>query len=92
MKTRSLVLAFAAGLAGGLLSQALAMKPALADSQATPREVRAQSFVLVNDAGSVLGKFSVDSSKLPSIRLFDPRGREIWSAEGPVVVRASTGR
>jgi len=92
MKIRNLVLAFAAGLAGGLLSQAMATKPVLAQSQAPPpREIRAQSFVLVNESGSVLGKFTVDGSTKPAIRLFDTKGREIWSAEGPTM-RVASGR
>jgi hypothetical protein len=92
MKMRNLVVAFAAGLMGGLLSQAIATKPVLAESPAAPpREIRAQSFVLVNESGSVLGKFTVDSGGRPAIRLFDAKGREVWSAEGPVI-RAATGR
>jgi len=92
MKIPGLVLAFAAGVMGGLLSQAIATKPVLAESQAPPpREIRAQSFVLVDEAGSVLGKFSVDGVGRPALRLFDSRGREIWSAEGPIL-RAATGR
>ncbi|HKO04075.1 MAG TPA: hypothetical protein VJW51_04975 [Candidatus Acidoferrales bacterium] len=92
MKLPSLALAFAAGLAGGLLSQGIATKPVLAESPApTPKEVRAQSFVLVNEAGSVLGKFSLDGGGRPAIRLFDSKGREIWSVEGPVL-RVATGR
>jgi hypothetical protein len=90
MKKRNLFLAFAAGLMGGLLGQAIATKPVLAESQA-PREIRAQGFVLVNESGSVLGKFTVDSGGRPAIRLFDTKGREVWSAEGPVI-RAATGR
>jgi hypothetical protein len=90
MKKRNLFLAFAAGLMGGLLGQAIATKSVLAESQA-PREIRAQGFVLVNESGSVLGKFTVDSGGRPAIRLFDTKGREVWSAEGPVI-RAATGR
>jgi hypothetical protein len=92
MKKLNLALALASGLVGGLVSHYLIPQTVEAQSPAPPaKEIRAQSFVLVNESGSVLGKFTVDGGGKPAIRLFDARGREVWSAEGPAM-RASTGR
>ena len=92
MKIRNLVLAFAAGLMGGFLSQAMVTKLVLAESQPPPAaEIRARSFLLVNDKGVVLGTFSAERGGKPAIRLFDAAGHEIWSAEGPSA-RPATSR
>jgi len=56
-----------------------------------PAEVRARSFLLVNENGQIVGRLCAESDGRPAIRLFDPSGREIWSAEGPLL-RAATGR
>jgi hypothetical protein len=88
MKSLPLVLAIATGLLGGVVSHYVWPQPVHAQSQATaPKEVRAQSFVLVNDKGEVQGVFSFDESQAgrPTIKLFDGNGREIWSAGGPQV-------
>lgn len=93
MKKLNLALALASGLVGGLISNYLAPRTVEAQSPAPPvKEIRAQSFVLVNEGGTVLGKFAVDGAGRPAIRLFDAKGREVWIAEGPAVMRASTGR
>ncbi|HXZ18948.1 MAG TPA: hypothetical protein VEG63_03310 [Candidatus Acidoferrales bacterium] len=92
MKKLNLALALAAGFVGGAVSHYLAAVPVRADAPPpTPAEIRARSFLLVNEQGSVLGKFIVDRTGRPSIRLFDPSGREVWSAEGPSI-RTAVGR
>jgi len=91
MKKLNLALALATGFLGGAVSHYLAPAPVRADSPSAPAEVRARSFLLVNEQGSVLGKFTVDRSGRPSIRLFDSSGREVWSAEGPSM-RSAAGR
>ncbi len=92
MKKLNLALALASGLVGGVVSHYLAPQTVEAQSPAAPAaEVRARSFVLVNDKGEVVGRFSAEPGSRPAIRLFDATGREIWSAEGPVL-RAATGR
>ena len=84
MKQLNLTLAFAAGLIGGVLSHYVWAQPVQAQSQ-TPKEIRAQSFVLEDADGKRLGMFSVQARRPSgreasgSIRLFDDRGREIWS-------------
>jgi hypothetical protein len=63
-----------------------------------PKDVRAQRFTLVTEDGRVLGVFGSDqpldagnnparrpsasANALPTIKLFDPSGKEIWSAGG----------
>lgn len=92
MKKLNLALALAAGFVGGALSHSLAVPSVHAQSPAAPAtEVRARSFLLVNDKGQVVGKFSAESNGKPAIRLFDASGREIWSAEAPGT-RPATGR
>lgn len=85
----TLALALLAGFAGGALSHYIA--PAVVHAQTQPpKEIRAQSFILVAPDGAILGTFSNDShtrldGKLtanPMIKLFDEKGREIWSAGG----------
>jgi hypothetical protein len=65
----TLILAFAAGLLGGVLSRWITPTPVLAQAQATPpasstpvpKEIRAQRFTLVGEDGAVLGTFGNDS-------------------------------
>ena len=91
MNKRNIVLSFAAGLLGGAMSHYLSPQLVHAQSRA-PKEIRAESFLLVNEQGAVLGTLS-DESGRPSLKLFDERGREIWSAGGKIGVRAaSVGR
>ena len=91
MNKRNVVLSFAAGLLGGGISHYLSPQLVQAQSQA-PKELRAESFVLVNEKGTILGTLS-DEAGRPSLKLFDDRGREIWSAGGKIGVRtASAGR
>jgi hypothetical protein len=92
MKKLNLALAIAAGFAGGVLSHSLTAPAVHAQAPApAAAEVRARSFLLVNEKGQVVGKFAAESGGRPAIRLFDATGREIWSAEGPIV-RGATGR
>jgi hypothetical protein len=91
MNKRTVVLSFAAGLLGGAISHYLSPQSVHAQSQAL-RELRAERFILVNEKGTVLGTLS-DEEGRPSFKLFDERGREIWSAGGKIGVRtAALGR
>jgi hypothetical protein len=93
MKKLNLALALAAGFVGGALSHYLAPTPVRAETlPPVPSEVRARSFLLVNDRGGVIGTFTADSSGRPAIRLFDSSGREVWRAEGAILRAAATGR
>jgi hypothetical protein len=91
MKRVHLALALAAGFVGGALSHYLAPPAVQAETPVAPTELRARSFLLVNEKGSVRGTFALDGSGRPALRLFDANGREVWSAEGPAI-RAATGR
>ena len=90
MNTLIILGAFAAGLVGGLASRFILPEPVQAQSTA-PKEIRAQSFILEDVNGQMIGSFS--SNPVPvfesvngspaSIRLFDRQGREVWRAGGP---------
>ena len=79
MNKTNLILALGAGLMGGALSHYV-LSPLPVQAQAPPPQViRAQSFLLVDQAGEVAGRFAVDPSGTPSITLLD-HGTVIWSA------------
>jgi len=74
-----LTLAVLAGFVGGVLSQYIS--PALVHAQAqSPKEIRAQSFVLVNENDRVFGLIGLDPQGQPIIKLKDQRGRIVWSS------------
>jgi hypothetical protein len=83
----SVALALVAGLLGGLLTRYIAPPVALAQDQ-TPitKEIRAQSFTLVDQSDHTVGTFTVEERTMPSrptrIVLRDANGREMWSAGG----------
>jgi hypothetical protein len=90
---KTVALALAAGLVGGMLTRYIAPPAAYAQNQAqgtAPVEIRAQSFVLVDQADRTVGAFSAVAGPLgplgrpifPHIVLRDFNGREIWSAGG----------
>jgi hypothetical protein len=77
----NLGLSLAAGLLGGILSHYAAPVLVHAQTQTTPpKEIRAQRFVLVNDAGVPEGEFGIDKDGNASIQLLDKDGRVVWSA------------
>jgi hypothetical protein len=84
---KNVVLALLAGLLGGLFTRYIAPPSAYAQNQAPiTRELRAQSFTLVDRANQTAGTFTVEPASSPSrmrIVLRDSSGREIWSAGGP---------
>jgi len=86
-RTLTLALALGAGLFGGMLSRNVTPATVLAQGQpATPKDIRAQRFTLVNERGIVLGVFGLDSSKEgsnPALRLFDESGHEVFRAGPP---------
>ena len=83
MKKLNLTLALAAGLLGGILSHYAVVTPIAHAQMQTlaPKEIQAQSFVLVDERGEISGVFAFDDQGRPIIRLFH-EGREIWSAGG----------
>jgi hypothetical protein len=77
----NLSLALAAGLFGGCLSRFLTPFPVLAQTE-TPKEMRAQSLVLVDEKNHVVWtlKPTESTGPTPAVVLLDWRGREIWRA------------
>ncbi|PYT26220.1 MAG: hypothetical protein DMG57_22360 [Acidobacteria bacterium] len=83
-------LALATGLLGGVLSRYLIPTPVFAQAQApAPREIRAQSFVLVNKQGAPLGLMGFDSDGVPVITLLDENRRTIWSSKATLLLQSS---
>jgi len=78
---RNLALSIAAGLLGGILSSYVAPQMVHAQSQ-PPTEIRAQSFVLVNQDGVAFGTFSFDQHGRPQIVLRDQAGHNVWAVDG----------
>ena len=69
-----LVLAITAGFLGGALSHYIS------PLARTPKELRAQSFVLVNDEGNPVSTFAFEGSKAEGtsgVKVIDQNGREI---------------
>jgi hypothetical protein len=82
-------LALAAGLLGGALSRYLTPTTVLAQAQApASKEIRAQSFVLVNKQGIPLGRIGFDSDGVPNITLVDMDGRTIWSTKATLLMQS----
>lgn len=109
-RTFSVALALTAGLLGGLLTRYIAPSAAFAQVQAPPslvpavpnnrpiaKEIRAQSFTLVDEADHTVGTFTVeppspfrrDSKVGARIVLRDSTGREIWRAGGSAILPLS---
>ena len=87
MNIRPVVVSLAAGLLGGAISHYVSPQLVHAQSEAL-KELRAKSFVLVNEKGTILGTLT-DEGGRPSLKLYDERGQEIWSAGGKIGVRAA---
>jgi hypothetical protein len=93
MKSNSnLVLALGAGLLGGLVSRYEAPVPVFAQTRPAPapepREIRAQSFVLTDDQGEIVGTFKASAPRLkelPTVVLLDRWGRETWRGKGAFI-------
>lgn len=77
MKKLNLGLSIAAGLLGGIFSHYVWTQPVEAQNQApAPKELRAQSFVVVNDKGEIQAVLTFGKPK------DDSKGREIFTAGG----------
>jgi hypothetical protein len=95
----TLTLALAGGFVGSALFHGLTLVSvhAQAPNAAPPKEIRAQSFVLVDDSNKALGRFATRYPASPSserygfgyIQLFDSSGNELFTAGGMRVRPAS---
>jgi hypothetical protein len=98
-KTLTIALALFAGLLGGLITRYIAPPAAFAQNQApVTKEIRAQSFTLVDSSDRVVGVFTAEPTARGAnlylggpvrIVLRDAHGREIWSAGGSGIRPAS---
>jgi hypothetical protein len=93
----SVALALAAGLLGGLLTRYVAPPAAFAQNQASvSKEIRAQSFTLVDSSDRVVGTFTSESAgpppppPPPGVVPPPPRRSPAWRTR--IVLRDSTGR
>ena len=78
----NLALALAAGLAGGILTRYIAPQPVLAQPQQAPtKEIRAQTFTLVDPADRTVGTFSVEDG--PMAVAVGPDGKTTYIQRGP---------
>ena len=79
-----LVLALIVGFAGGMLSRYLAPPQVLAQVHTpSPKEIRAQSFVVVDATGTVVGTFTAGNPQTPlgvgpAVVFVDASGHIIW--------------
>src|SRR5215467_8603190 len=83
------VIGLVSGLAGGILAHWTVVSSVHAQNPTpTPKEIRAQSFTLVDSADRPAGTFTVESGLggappgTARIVLRDARGRVIWTAGG----------
>ena len=81
----SALIALAGGLAGGGMSRFISPAPAFAQAS-SPRQLRAQRFVLVDENNNLVGTFTASPRSLkpgeqsPTVVLLDSKNREIWRA------------
>jgi hypothetical protein len=76
MNTKCFVtLALAAGFIGGLTSRYCGPTPVYAQSPASPPEIRAQKFVLVDENGVAREVFGIEKNGAPEIEITDSKGR-----------------
>ena len=80
-----LILSVAAGLTGGIVSRYVTPAPVQAQAQTpVPKEISAQSFVLVDEKSNIVGTFKPSASQPgqpPTIVLLDRNGHEVWRAD-----------
>jgi hypothetical protein len=84
----NVILALAAGLAGGVASRFLTPTPAFAQAS-IPKEIKAQKFVIVNSEGKALGVFGFDRDGTPMVKLTDENGRMLWSTQPSILLQST---
>ena len=79
----NLSLSLAVGMLGGFLSNYISPKLIHAQEKTVPtKEIKAQSFVLVNEDGSPAGLFGFDKDGKANVVLLDTAGKVVWKATG----------
>ena len=84
-------LALLAGLAGGMLTRFIAPPSVFAQAPAVTREVRAQSFTLVDPFDNVAGTFTAESTGTNFILPGDGSGPRMQRAPMRIVLRDAHG-
>jgi hypothetical protein len=76
MSTKAtVVLAFSAGLAGGIVSQRIVARPVYAQAPTSaPTEIRAEKFVIVDQNGLPRGAFGFTKDNGPTLEVTDKKG------------------
>jgi hypothetical protein len=69
----TITIALAAGFIGGIASRRLRPSPVYAQAPAPPQEIRAQRFVLVDEAGVARGAFGIETNGAPELEIADPK-------------------
>ena len=93
-----IALALVAGLVGGLLSRYTAPPPAFAQNQApVTKEVRAQSFTLVDPTDRTIGTFTAEPDGPTSVLVPGPTPRDLpqpqrTASRARIVLRDANGR
>jgi len=82
----ALPLALVAGFAGGALSRYISPEPVQAQAQ-SPKEIKAQNFVVVDAKGTAFGLFGFDPEGKPILKLVDESGKAVWTAPPPPLVK-----
>ena len=78
-------LSVCAGTLGGMLSHFVVPNSASGQVlRSAPKQITAESFVLVDLNGRVSGTFGFDKAANPSITLLDKSGNVVWKQNGKV--------
>jgi len=92
-KNLSIALALGAGLLGGLITRYVAPPAAFAQNQAPiAKEIRAQSFTLVDPMDRAVGTFTFEPADIPQLSPQPAPGRSAPVRNGRIVLRDSSGR
>jgi hypothetical protein len=75
----TVALAIAAGFVGGIASQRFMPPTVYAQAPTVAKEIRAQSFVIVDEKGVPRGAFGIDKKHRPTIEITDSKGHASWS-------------
>ena len=92
-KKLSIALALVAGLLGGLLTRCIAPPAALAQDQAPiTKEIRAQSFTLVDESDHTVGTFTIDPGLTTILQRPPAPNKQVFVHPPRIVLRDSNGR
>lgn len=76
----TITIALAAGFIGGFASRYPRPASVYAQAPASPQEIRAQKFVLIDENGVARGVFGIEAKGAPAIEIIDSKG-EVFATE-----------